>query len=80
MTTDDKPTAAYGQSGYNTNKTSAYRVGFIVEMFIEKKVRAFTEQQAKELAENRFRKKHQSYKNLGFSLGDIEQVTCEEVK
>lgn len=79
MTDNDNPTATYGAKGYQS-KTSAYKVGFIVEMFIEKKVRAFTEEQAKELAENRFRKKNQSYRNLGFTVGDIEQVTCEEVK
>jgi|14BtaG_2_1085337.scaffolds.fasta_scaffold00334_17 hypothetical protein len=78
MNKEDKPTALHTSGKYQ--QTRAYNVGFIVEMFVERKVRAFDEEQAKELAENRFRAKHQSFIRKGYTAGDIEQITCELVK
>ena len=61
-------------------KGATYKVGMIVEMYVERTVRAINEEQAGELAINRQQVKNKTINRIGYNVGDIEIVNVEENK
>ena len=60
------------------HKQRYYRVGVIVEFYKDQFVKAVDEEEAKELAENRLRRRTGLMNSLGFSIGDLEIIDTEE--
>ena len=54
-----------------------YRVGLVVEFYKDQFVKAVDEEEAKELAENRLRRRTGLMNSLGFSIGDLEIIDVE---
>ena len=50
----------------------------IVEFYKDQFVKAVDEEEAKELAENRLRRRTSLMNSLGFSIGDLEIIDTEE--
>ena len=65
-------------SSGSKHKQRYYRVGLIVEFYKDQFVKAVDEEEAKELAENRLRRRTSLMKSLGFSIGDLEIIDTEE--
>ena len=55
-----------------------YRVGLVVEFYKDQYVKAVNKEEAKELAENRLRRRTGLMNSLGFSIGDLEIIDVEE--
>ena len=64
-------------SSGSKNKQKYYRVGLIVEFYKDQFVKAVDEEEAKELAENRLRRRTSLMNSLGFSIGDLEIIDVE---
>ena len=67
-------------SSGSKNKQKYYRVGLIVEFYKDQFVKAVDEEEAKELAENRLRRRTSLMNSLGFSIGDLEIIDVEAKK
>ena len=67
-------------SSGSKNKQKYYRVGLIVEFYKDQFVKAVDEEEAKELAENRLRRRTSLMNSLGFSIGDLEVIDVEAKK
>lgn len=61
-------------------KAAPYKVGMIVEMYVERTIRALDGKQAEEIAVNRMRKKNLMLQRNGYTVGDIEVINSEEKK
>ena len=59
-------------------KQKYYRVGLVVEFYKDQYVKAVNKEEAKELAENRLRRRTGLMNSLGFSIGDLEIIDVEE--
>tara|TARA_R100000654_G_scaffold42714_1_gene68926 strand:+ start:257 stop:484 length:228 start_codon:yes stop_codon:yes gene_type:complete len=66
------------KSRFPSGKLSRYRVGLVIEFYKDQFVKAIDEVEAKEIAENRLRRRRGLWKSLGFSIGDIEIVDAEK--
>ena len=65
-------------SSGSKHKQRYYRVGLVVEFYKDQFVKAVDEEEAKELAENRLRRRTGLMNSLGFSIGDLEIIDTEE--
>ena len=65
-------------SQFPSAKLTQYRVGLVVEFYRDQFVKAIDEEEAKELAENRLRKRTGLMNSLNFSIGDVEVVDVEQ--
>mgnify|MGYP001205471702 FL=1 len=66
------------KSRFPSGKLSRYRVGLVIEFYKDQFVKALDAEEAKELAENRLRRRRGLWERLGFSIGDIEIVDAEK--
>ena len=65
-------------SQFPSAKLPQYRVGLVVEFYRDQFVKAIDEEEAKELAENRLRRRTGLMNSLNFSIGDVEIVDVEQ--
>lgn len=56
-----------------------FKIALIAEFYKELTIRADTAEEAKELAEARVRERHVIFSNCGYSIGDIEIISAEEL-
>jgi hypothetical protein len=67
-------------NGKEYRKGAPFRVGMIVEMYVERTIRALDAKQAAEIAINRQQAKTATLQRNGYTVGDIEIMNAEEVK
>ena len=67
-------------NGKEYRKGAPFRVGMIVEMYVERTIRALDAKQAAEIAINRQQAKTATLQHNGYTVGDIEIMNAEEVK
>ena len=65
-------------SQFQSAKLTQYRVGLVVEFYRDQFVKAIDEEEAKEIAENRLRRRTGLMNSLNFSIGDVEIVDVEQ--
>lgn len=56
-----------------------FKIALIAEFYKELTILADTVEEAKELAEARVRERHVAFLNCGYSIGDIEIISAEEL-
>jgi hypothetical protein len=61
-------------------KAAPFKVGMIVEMYVERTIRALDAQQAEEIAIQRQQRKHATLQRNGYTVGDIEVINSKEIK
>lgn len=61
-------------------KAAPYKVGMIVEMYVERTIRALDAKQAEEIAINRQQRKQRTLERNGYTVGDIEVINSQEMK
>lgn len=61
-------------------KAAPYKVGMIVEMYVERTIRALDAKQAEEIAVNRQQRKQSTLQRNGYTVGDIEVINSQEMK
>ena len=61
-------------------KAAPYKVGMIVEMYVERTIRALDAKQAEEIAVSRQQRKQRTLARCGYTVGDIEIINSQEMK
>ena len=73
-------TTSLRHNGKEYRKGAPFKVGMIVEMYVERTIRALDAKQAEEIAINRQQAKTATLKRNGYTVGDIEIMNSEEIK